>query len=704
MIGNKTLSVLTAAAIAAGIVPVSEIAAETEHNEQKVRLVIENTVFTEEDGADWYGTLLDEWLPIDENTTAISLFTSALEAHGYTQTGAEYEYITEINGLSGEDGGSMGCWMVTLDNWFTDEGIGAYTVSSGKLENGDEICFRYSLSWGSDLGYDWSGSDTSLSGISVEGGSLTTALEAGQYDYILEPEEGVSAVRITPQVNNPYYRAKVYKNNYTPAENGTDYKFSQAIPVQDGDVIIIGVANSAWMQSNYNNAEESIYRLSIHCQTQTDVMVQEAESYINAIGTVTIHSGEAIRKAREFYDTLTEEQKAQVTNYEILLAAEESYAALTQEPSDVTPEQLRENYLVKMPENPGYGNEWDIIIFSRFGYVDEARKNSYLKSIRETLTDYPDGKFSATRSTASSGVVTALTALGIDAADFNGQNLLQPLADRDYVTKQGVNGAIYALIAFDSHHYAIPTAPEGISQTTREGLIEEILSSQETDGGWTIDTWSGADDGSDADMTAMALQALAPYAKEERVGASIAKALSFLSENQNEKGQFCSYGSFDCESCAQVLTALCALSIDWETDTRVIKDGHNVYDGLMTFYQDDHGFSHSEAGTSNALATTQAYCAAASAYRFRQGMTSLFDMSDITLTVYRPQQEESSKESSKESPSDQSSQSSGITPVNPVQTVKTGSETSVIPVTALSVISALMIIVSLKRSGKKRRS
>ena len=53
-----------------------------------------------------------------------------------------------------------------------------------------------------------------------------------------------------------------------------------------------------------------------------------AEDLIDAIGEVTADSGDAITAAREAYDALTDTQKELVKNYEKLTAAEETYAAL----------------------------------------------------------------------------------------------------------------------------------------------------------------------------------------------------------------------------------------------------------------------------------------------------------------------------------------------------------------------------------------
>ena len=96
--------------------------------------------------------------------------------------------------------------------------------------------------------------------------------------------------------------------------------------------------------------------------------------------------------------------------------------------------------------------------------------------------------------------------MGKDVTNVGGNNLLQGLTDMKFVKKQGINGPIWALIALDSHDYEIPAATSGADPVTRQKLIDAILAGQLPDGGWTI---SGQI--ADADMTGMAIQALAPY-------------------------------------------------------------------------------------------------------------------------------------------------------------------------------------------------
>lgn len=70
------------------------------------------------------------------------------------------------------------------------------------------------------------------------------------------------------------------------------------------------------------------YETVLEEQAVTEACVQEAENAIDAIGSVTLDSGEAIRAARAAYEAVLEEAREQVTNWETLSAAEQTFDAL----------------------------------------------------------------------------------------------------------------------------------------------------------------------------------------------------------------------------------------------------------------------------------------------------------------------------------------------------------------------------------------
>jgi hypothetical protein len=217
-----------------------------------------------------------------------------------------------------------------------------------------------------------------------------------------------------------------------------------------------------------------------------------------------------------------------------------------------------------------------------------------------------------------------------------GYNLLEPLADFDYVGNQGLNGYVYALIAFNCGKYEIPKVDAGVSQTTEEKLVAEILGRKLDTGGWSL---SG--EVADADITAMAIQALAPYYNlNEDVTKSVDEALAVLSDMQKDDGTFANIyaGTSDMvnetvssESCAQVLCALSVLGIDGETDERFIKNNTSVLDALLSFADTETGgFLHTSEGEVNLMATEQAAYALTAYSRFKNQQNGLYDMSDAT--------------------------------------------------------------------------
>lgn len=170
-------------------------------------------------------------------------------------------------------------------------------------------------------------------------------------------------------------------------------------------------------------------------------------------------------------------------------------------------------------------------------------------------------------------------------------------ADEEYVShvldrtvgKQGVMSLVFGL------HIVNNTARDP------EKIITDILSARLEDGGWAL-----FGESSDVDVTAMTLQALAPYYSDnDNVRDSVDSALAFISQKQLTNGGFSSFGVDNCESCAQVLLALSSLGIDCRTDERFIKNGRTVIDRLEDFRLDDGSFSHTENGASNAVATSQ---------------------------------------------------------------------------------------------------
>lgn len=356
--------------------------------------------------------------------------------------------------------------------------------------------------------------------------------------------------------------------------------------------------------------------------------IETVEDLIDAIGAnVTLDSEAAITAAKSAYDALSDEDKALVDadKVDALTAAiirlnQLKHADLMANLDTIY--RTTGDFMATLgtPTVNSTGGEWMVIGLARSGrtvpagYYDNVVK--YVKAKADA-----NERLHPTKVTDNARVILALTAIGKDVTNVGGHNLLKGLDSMDYVQAQDINGPIFTLIALDSHNY--PT----MGDVTREKLIQVILDAQLNDGGWNLSA-----ENADPDMTAMAIQALAPYYKtNETVKAAVDKALEALSALQRSDGGFDSWGTVNSESCAQVIVALTALGIDPTADSRFVKNGHTVLDALAGFYVTGGGFRHTAGGERNDMATEQGYYALAAYYRFANTQTRLYDMSDVTI-------------------------------------------------------------------------
>lgn len=356
--------------------------------------------------------------------------------------------------------------------------------------------------------------------------------------------------------------------------------------------------------------------------------IETVEDLIDAIGAnVTLDSEAAITAAKSAYDALSDEDKALVDadKVDALTAAiirlnQLKHADLMANLDTIYKTTGDFMATLGTPTVNSTGGEWMVIGLARSGRTVPA---GYYDNVVEYVKANADAneRLHPTKVTDNARVILALTAIGKDVTNVGGHNLLKGLDNMDYVQTQDINGPIFTLIALDSHNY--PT----MGDVTREKLIQVILDAQLPDGGWNL---SG--ENADTDMTAMAIQALAPYYKtNETVKAAVDKALEALSALQRTDGGFGSWGTVNSESCAQVIVALTALGIDPTADSRFVKNGHTVLDALAGFYVTGGGFRHTAGGERNDMATEQGYYALAAYYRFVNGQTRLYDMSDVTI-------------------------------------------------------------------------
>lgn len=729
----------------------------------KVQVIVANNTFTKGNGAAWDGELVNTEISLTADSTAFSCVEEALTGKDLKNS---KDYILAIDGLKERDGGETSGWMITLNDWFTNEGVAAFTVANGKLTDGDVIRVLYTCNYGVDLGGTWSNCNTTLASLLVAGGTLTPAFASGtegnQYDYTLVINGESSSVRLTPTAANKNFQVKTFLNEKVTdrTEGSSYYKSGEAISVRMGDTIYVGCGEKNWLSMNnqygsvqtsggtwyvlhvvsdtvsarqvmdmisalpstdyanykaaatdaaaaraaYNilsdgdkaavkaylpklegveqkikefaavdafkaehlaplpdaadltlaerdavnaakDAFDALNDTQKSCLTAAEkakltaavtrmaalekAPAQEVEKLIDAIGAVTLERETAVLTAKRAYDALTDAQKAAVSEEKLrtLEAAIAKLALLKNNDLRGKLEALYKStgdYLTQAgtPAVGSIGGEWMVLGLSRSGR-DVPGADAYYNGVvsyAQSMDRY--GRIPGETVSTNARIALALAAIGKDPTNVGGKSFLQACDSMSYIKRQGTSGPVWTLIALDSMDY--PT----FGDVTRDKLIEAILDRRMESGAWYISITNKEDN---VDMTAMAIQALAPYyAANADVKAAVDKAVSWLAAVQQADGSFAetAAAAASSESCAQVIVALTALGIDPVTDSRFTKNGKTVLDALCTFAVEGGGFRHTASGERNGMATEQAYYALAAYYRFVNGQTRLYDMTD----------------------------------------------------------------------------
>ena len=358
--------------------------------------------------------------------------------------------------------------------------------------------------------------------------------------------------------------------------------------------------------------------------------VETVTRLINAIGTVSPDSGPAIAAARAAYNELSEEEQALIRNYSSLVSAEAAFGALSQT-ADITYQTALANVLTRLQNGTAlsvgstYG-EWAVLALARNGSIaaddDVGQAFTYLTNLGNLLDAKGPEGLAGKNYTTYSRIVLALSSLGVDASSFSTQQddykITAKLKEYEAVTDQGINGAAFALLALDSRPY-FP-----LNSSLRNKYVKFILDSELDSGGWAFDGDTG-----DVDITAMVLQALAPYRDRQQVSAAVERGLAFLHDKQEPSGGFSSYGAYNAESIAQVIVALTELGMD-PAGAEWKKGGLSPVDALLHFYDTNFGmFRHYLTDSVNQMATEQSAYALVAYNRFMNGKTPLYDMSDV---------------------------------------------------------------------------
>ena len=252
---KRIVSLLLALVMVLSLVPMSVFAAD--NHDGQVHVIVENTTYPEAEGAPWEGTLVEEWIDLNEDSTMMGCVVKALEKNGYEQTGAENNYISSIEGLGEFDGGSMSGWMGTLNDWFTNYGFGAFTVADGTLGSGDEIRIMYTRNgYGADLGGSWDNNDKTVKWLAFSAGELSPAFHKDTHEYTLTVDKGTDSVLVTPTASNKNYQVRTYVGE-------TEYKRTAMVPTVDGTTITVKCGDPSWPNMNHDNEPAQVYTVNV---------------------------------------------------------------------------------------------------------------------------------------------------------------------------------------------------------------------------------------------------------------------------------------------------------------------------------------------------------------------------------------------------------------------------------------------------------
>lgn len=222
------------------------------------RVIVENTTFPKAEGAAWEGTLADTWIELTGESTMMGCVVEALDGH--TVVGAESNYISSIDDLKEQQGGSMSGWMGTLNDWFTNFGFGEFTVAKGTLHAGDEIRVMYTRNAGVDLGGDWESTDTRLKALTFSAGKLTPKFSGDTFTYTLTVPEGTTSLLVTPTAANKNYQVRTYLGTQA---TGREYSRTSLIPIENSSVITVVCADDSWPTMNETSDGKRTYTITV---------------------------------------------------------------------------------------------------------------------------------------------------------------------------------------------------------------------------------------------------------------------------------------------------------------------------------------------------------------------------------------------------------------------------------------------------------
>ena len=426
----------------------------------------------------------------------------------------------------------------------------------------------------------------------------------------------------------------------------------------------------------------------------TDPAVADVEAKIDAIGTVTKASAQRITAARKAYDALTSAQKAQVSNYSKLTAAELALAKLQATDTDKEAAQKVQDKISAIGTvTAASGNaiaearkaydgltelqqllveNYDILLTAEKKFdslADTASCWDLYRTVGESLQALAEKNVPQVGSVSGEWLIIGLARSGRAVPAGYYDNVVQFVTENINENEQlhrnkstENSRVILALTAIgksvtDVAGHNLLMGLTDMEYLQRQGINGPIWALIALDSGkyeipanpsaaqpvtreTLLDTilqaqlpdggWALSGKNSETDLTGMALQALAPYADENE--AVSAAVEKALSWLSRVQAEDGSFHSMDGSSVESTTQVIVALTaLGIDPHT----DARFVKNGIslvdaLSAFAVDDGFCHVAGGKRDQMATEQGYYALAAYDRFVSGKTSLYDMTDVS--------------------------------------------------------------------------
>lgn len=320
----------------------------------------------------------------------------------------------------------------------------------------------------------------------------------------------------------------------------------------------------------------------------------------------------------------------------------------------------------ELTENAGETSEWYVLALNQSGKYDFT---AYGKALEKYISE----------NEIRSAVTRLKYGLLLIPSGGNKENITEILDSA--IGEQGIMSWVYGLHIINNGYIS--------SRFTADEVIGTLLSMKTADGGWAI-----RGDAGDVDVTAMTVQALAPYyEKNEQVKEAVDSAVELLSARQLQDGSFSSYGVPNSESTAQVIIALSSIGIDPVSDERFIKSGNTVFDAVKLFRKDKGGYSHGYEEEYSDMATVQVFSSLIAYIRMNEGEAPYY-----IIYMNEPSDEEAVTETtSQETPATEEAEENNTAPEKEPLSYKVWVS---LGIAALALIVVVILLVTGRRSMK----